>query len=593
MKAAPKPLIYSRAQWGANESIREQTPPAYGTIKTGFVHHTVNANNYTEDQVPSLIRGIYAYHVQSRGWRDIGYNFLVDRFGRIWEGRWGGIDKAVVGAHTLGYNEQSFAGSAIGNWDIATPPPAVADAFSRLMAWKLSLYNIPADAVHIWVKDKYFNAINGHRDAGSTACPGRYLYAQLPTIRTKAKAIQNAAQTGTPTPPPGPAPLAKPVTPLRVLDTRTGTGGVAARAVGANSTVTFTVTGKGEVPATGVAGVFLNLTATEPGAAGYVTAYPAGAARPTASSLNIVAGETRPNMVFVPVGTGANAGKVSLFNGSPSNVDLIADTAGYVLTSAAGKPGAATSVAPARVVDTRSGVGAAKSAVPAKGAIDVTIAGKGGVPATGAAGVWLNVTAVDPDTAGYVTVSPGGQTSPTSNLNFSAEQTVPNLVFVPLSGGKVRLFNGSTGPVQLVVDTAGYTVAGTPVDAGGVSSVPPARVLDTRIGTGAARAALQPGGVVTLKVRGRGNIPDSGSIAGVFLNVTATSPTKEGYITVYPAGAARPHASNLNYLPGKAIPNLVFAPINANGEIQLYNGSTGTVHLVADTAGYIKGTPAG
>ena len=120
--------------------------PSYGTVKTGFIHHTVNTNNYTAEQVPSLLRGIYAYHTQSRGWRDIGYNYLVDRFGRIWEGRYGGVTRAVVGAHTLGYNEVSFAMSAIGNFDIARPPAAVLTAYARLFAWKLSLYNIRADA---------------------------------------------------------------------------------------------------------------------------------------------------------------------------------------------------------------------------------------------------------------------------------------------------------------------------------------------------------------------------------------------------------------------------------------------------------------
>ncbi len=198
MRRAPKPYIYSRAQWGANEKMREQGLPNYGTVKAGFIHHTVNANNYTAAQVPALLRGIYAYHTQSRGWRDIGYNYLVDRFGRIWEGRYGGVDKAVVGAHTLGYNEVSFAMSAIGNYDIAQPPQAILNAYARLFAWKLSLYNIRADATHIWLKDRYVNAINGHRDVGHTACPGRYLYAKIPTIRVMAQRIQNAAQTGAP-----------------------------------------------------------------------------------------------------------------------------------------------------------------------------------------------------------------------------------------------------------------------------------------------------------------------------------------------------------------------------------------------------------
>ena len=83
-RAVAQPTVYSRAQWGADESIRNKSALRYGTISAGFVHHTVNANDYTEDQVPAIIRSIYAYHVKSRGWSDIGYNFLVDRFGRIW-----------------------------------------------------------------------------------------------------------------------------------------------------------------------------------------------------------------------------------------------------------------------------------------------------------------------------------------------------------------------------------------------------------------------------------------------------------------------------------------------------------------------------
>jgi hypothetical protein len=224
MKKAAKPKIYSRAQWGANERMRDQTAPSYGTVKTGFIHHTVNTNNYSEAKVPSLLRGIYAYHTQSRGWRDIGYNYLVDRFGRIWEGRYGGVTRAVVGAHTLGYNEVSFAMSAIGNFDIARPPAAVLNAYARLFAWKLSLYNIRADAPRLAVKSRYLHAINGHRDVGQTACPGRYLYAQIPYIRTLAQRIQNAAQSGTtvpnPTPTPKPTPTAPPA-PLTLFHTPT------------------------------------------------------------------------------------------------------------------------------------------------------------------------------------------------------------------------------------------------------------------------------------------------------------------------------------------------------------------------------------
>ncbi len=186
----PKPVIYSRAQWGADESIREKSSLHYGDVHAGFVHHTVNANDYTRSEVPGILRSIYAYHVKSRGWSDIGYNFLIDRFGRIWEGRYGGVDRPVVGAHTLGYNDDSFAASAIGNYQIAKPSTAMIQAYATLFAWKLSLHGVDAASTHQWVTKKWFEAINGHRDAAATLCPGQYLYDKLPTIRKLAAAAQ-------------------------------------------------------------------------------------------------------------------------------------------------------------------------------------------------------------------------------------------------------------------------------------------------------------------------------------------------------------------------------------------------------------------
>jgi hypothetical protein len=186
----PKPQIFSRAQWGADESMRDRSSLHYGEVHAGFVHHTVNANDYTRAEVPAIIRSIYAYHTQSRGWSDIGYNFVVDRFGRIWEGRYGGIDRPVVGAHTLNYNDYSFAMSAIGNYDIKQPSQAMVQAYGALFAWKLSLHGVDASSTKQWVGSRYFQAINGHRDAASTACPGRYLYARIPDIRKLAAEAQ-------------------------------------------------------------------------------------------------------------------------------------------------------------------------------------------------------------------------------------------------------------------------------------------------------------------------------------------------------------------------------------------------------------------
>lgn len=189
--SATKPLIYSRAQWGADEKLREQSAPSYGTVHGGFVHHTVNANDYTAAEVPGIIRSIYAYHVKSRGWRDIGYNFLVDRFGRIWEGRYGGVDRNVIGAHTENYNGDSFGASAIGNFDIAQPTSQMIGAYGALFAWKLAINGVSAAATNVRIEGRVFaSSIMGHRDTKSTACPGRYLYARIPDIRKQAAAAQ-------------------------------------------------------------------------------------------------------------------------------------------------------------------------------------------------------------------------------------------------------------------------------------------------------------------------------------------------------------------------------------------------------------------
>ena len=208
--ATAKPTIYTRAQWGANESLM-QWGPSYGKISVGFVHHTDSANDYTPDQVPGIIRGIYAYHAQTLGWGDIGYNFLVDRFGRIWEGRFGGIDKPVIGGHVYNYNSVSTGVSAIGTFTSAAVPQAMTDGLKRILAWKLSLAGVPATGTSPVAAPwgTYIQRISGHRDVGGTTCPGNSMYARLPEIRTGAAAIMGASPPA-PVPPPVVTPQPKP-----------------------------------------------------------------------------------------------------------------------------------------------------------------------------------------------------------------------------------------------------------------------------------------------------------------------------------------------------------------------------------------------
>jgi len=188
-----RPRIRSRKAWGANESWRDGGPYYNKRLKQVHVHHTVNGNDYSRSDVPGLIRGMYRYHTQSLGWSDLGYNFLVDRFGRIWEGRAGGPGRKVRGAHTLGFNHQSTGVALIGNHDTANLPRKAMWGVVKVAAWKLDKAGIgPRQKVFSRSKgsDKYregelvrLPAIDGHRDTNDTACPGDHAYARLPRIR--------------------------------------------------------------------------------------------------------------------------------------------------------------------------------------------------------------------------------------------------------------------------------------------------------------------------------------------------------------------------------------------------------------------------
>lgn len=180
--AAVRPTILTRRDWGADETLRKGTPD-YGQVQVGFVHHTVGTNTYSAEQVPAILRGIYDFHVNGRGWNDIGYQFLVDRFGRTWEGRYGGVDKAVVGAQAGGFNSGSFGASVMGDFTSAAVPSAVTTALTNLFAWKFTLHGIPATG-RVPVSDVLFDRISGHRDANQTSCPGARLYEQVPALRT-------------------------------------------------------------------------------------------------------------------------------------------------------------------------------------------------------------------------------------------------------------------------------------------------------------------------------------------------------------------------------------------------------------------------
>ncbi|MFJ7252022.1 peptidoglycan recognition protein [Streptomyces sp. NPDC098085] len=198
----PEPPITSRAGWGADESMSPEAPEYLNTVKAVFVHHTAGTNNYSCADSAAVVRSVYAYHVRSEQWKDIGYNFLVDKCGTIFEGRKGGVDRPVFGAHTYGFNRDTAGIAVIGTYTDAAAPGAVTTSVARIAAWKLGQYKgDPAGTTQLTAGAtggnysgtkftagaKYsFKQISGHRDGFNTQCPGTKLYGQLPAIRSLA-----------------------------------------------------------------------------------------------------------------------------------------------------------------------------------------------------------------------------------------------------------------------------------------------------------------------------------------------------------------------------------------------------------------------
>lgn len=197
-----QPPIIARAAWAGNDH-RPVGGPEYGAIEMGIVHHTENPNGYAPGEVPAMLRAIYEFHVHGRGWFDIGYNFVVDRFGRIWEARQGGIDLPVVGAQAGDWNGISFGVSLLGTYTAVPPSRQALDALERLLAWKLALSGLPAigeiSAVASPSDISYtqfrpgehvrFPRIAGHRQVDSTDCPGNALFAELPAVRRRVQSL--------------------------------------------------------------------------------------------------------------------------------------------------------------------------------------------------------------------------------------------------------------------------------------------------------------------------------------------------------------------------------------------------------------------
>lgn len=211
LQAGPgQPPIVARSAW-ARGAAHPKVAPEYGAVKLAFVHHTENPDGYTAAEVPAMLRSIFAFHRYTRGWNDIGYNFVIDRFGRIFEARAGGIDEPVIGAQAGGYNAYSTGIAILGTYGSQQISSLARTALEHLLAWKLSLHGAPLEG-HVTVRvtsggaaySRYpANApvslprVAGHRDGDSTDCPGDALYGELKAVRQAAAGLAAAPARAT------------------------------------------------------------------------------------------------------------------------------------------------------------------------------------------------------------------------------------------------------------------------------------------------------------------------------------------------------------------------------------------------------------
>lgn len=359
-----------------------------------------------------------------------------------------------------------------------------------------------------------------------------------------------------------------PVTPARVLDTRTAGG-----PIGAGSTRSLGVLGQGGVPGSGVRAVAMNVTVTGGTAPSVLTVWPTGQSRPVASNLNWVPGDTRPNLVVSVTGV---LGAVNLYNMAGS-VQVVADVIGWYDDGSVVGGADFHPLTPSRILDTRIGTGSAAAPFGPGESRILPVANHGGVPASGATAAVLNVTVTDPTDSSFLTIWPSDVARPlASSLNWPAGATRPNLVVAPLAAdGSLAVYNLS-GRVQVIADVVGWYGGN---DGAHFVAQSPVRVLDTR----PSGLPLGQGEVRTLTVGGVGGVPTWAN--AVVLNLTGTEPTAGSFVTAWPAGVTRPVASSLNLGAGETVPNLVVVPLGAGGAISLFN-NLGQVHLVADVVGW-------
>lgn len=558
--AVARPTIITRAQWGADESLRYVnagcgTPEYASSLVGAAIHHTATSNAYgSVDEAKAALRSIYAYHVRSRGWCDIGYNFLVDKWGNVYEGRHGGVDQPVIGVHAGGFNTGTVGISMLGDYSAVTPPAATVEAVSRVVAWRLEAnHRDPTEVMSYYTRGGENSKVPAgatvalhrvfpHRDVAYTACPGQSGYEKLTGIRSRARELIGAAlfdpSISASSVPRGSELVVRARTAgsydwrLEVRDQRTGATIWARSGMTPDGSIEVAwPTTNAEGAVVGAGPYLATLTATDRASGGQ--------ALPFSAAFEVAGSENPPAVASVSLG---------------ADLEFVP-------------------IEPTRLLDTRNG----SVSLGPQSRRDVVVAGIAGIPADARA-VALNVTATHASSATHIKAWPAGRPVPgTSVLNVDPSRTAAAGVLIGVGGeGKVSLYNDS-GSVNLIVDVTGYFTS----DAGAGQAFQPlvtaTRVLDSRV-TGSPFA---PGERRSVVVAGSGVPADA---RAVVVNVTSVGSRAPGYVSVFPSGSPTPPTSTVNHLPGQDVANRATVAVT-NGRVDVLVVA-GEAHVVMDVVGW-------
>ncbi|MFZ0323501.1 MAG: peptidoglycan recognition protein [Actinomycetes bacterium] len=550
------PDIVTRAEWGADESLRDKHLDMSRTIKVAFVHHTVGTSYYTRAEGPAQVRGLYAYYVNSLGYADIGYNFLVDKYGQIYEGRSGSITEPVRQAATGGFNTDTMAVAAMGNFMDIPASDAMVTSIGRLLGFRLaSYYRDPLGQRTLVTEDGpsrfsvgqkvSFDVISGHRQAGYTACPGNHLFLRLPKIRQ-----------------------------------------VAEHWMGANL-VDPTVNGS-VVPYGGDASVRVragvlqqqrwHLTVTR-GCTDQVVRRFSGSAAP-GSPISVTWHGVDARGLPVPAGqyvlrlTSENPASRSVPWSGRAYLQVGGPPAAPVTSRPRAVAGQFVPVTPTRLATSATGAGlGAPMMLGAGDRVDVPVLGRAGVPSSGVTAVALSVQGSCVSRPTELSVVPAGSPGRAAVVSLRPGQTLRGTAVVGLGTGGAVSVTSSSGAASFALDVTGYWTT-----AGGARfvAVSPQPVLGGHGGVTVGRTG------VTFDVAGVGGVP-SGA-AAVVLNVRQRSGTAATRLSLRPSDKLSANPVDVAATPGVASASRIVVPVGPQGGVHIF--ANGQALVSVDVDGY-------